>query len=165
FVERVMAGEHIPFIAAIAGGAPLQDVLASTPIAPVMEEARERFERALELYERAGDRRGAMSSIIALAYVSWAPDIHFGSGAGRHIEEIRRLASRMDTMTKESERALAEAQMLYGAHVFARAKGVPDLAISRGEEAYKQARVIGDRSLEFLSAGGTALGYVDVGDV
>ena len=76
-----------------------------------------------------------MSSIIALAYISWGPDIHMGSGAGRHIEEIRRLSSRMDTMTKESERALAEAQMLYGAHVFARAKVVPDLALSRGEEA------------------------------
>jgi DNA-binding CsgD family transcriptional regulator len=165
FVERVMAGEHIQFIAAIAGGAPLQDVLASTPIAPVMKEARDRFERAMELYERAGDRRGAMSSIIALAYVSWAPDIHFGSGAGRHIEEIRRLASRMDTMTKESERALAEAQMLYGAHVFSRAKVVPDLAVSRGEEAYRQARVIGDRALEFLAAGGTAMAHLDLDDV
>jgi DNA-binding CsgD family transcriptional regulator len=89
-----------------------------------------------------------MSSIIGLAYTSWAPDIHMGSGAGRHIEEIRRLASRMDSMTKESERALAEAQMLYGVHVFARAKGVPDLAVSRGEAAYRQARVIGDRHLE-----------------
>jgi DNA-binding NarL/FixJ family response regulator len=164
-VDRVMAGEHIQFIAAIAGGTPLQEVLASTPIAPVMKEARERFERALELYERAGDRRGAMSSIIALAYVSWAPDIHFGSGAGRHIEEIRRLASRMNSMTKESERALAEAQMLYGAHVFSRAKVVPDLAVSRGEEAYRQARVIGDRALEFLAAGGTAMAHLDLGDV
>jgi DNA-binding NarL/FixJ family response regulator len=164
FVEQAMAGEHVQYMARVASGEPLQDVLLSTPIAPVMEEARRHFERALEIYERAGDRRGAMSSIIGLAYVSWAPDIHFGSGAGRHIEEIRRLASRMDTMTKESERALAEAQMLYGAHVFSRAKGVPDLAISRGEEAYKQARVIGDRSLEFLAAGGTALAHLDLGN-
>ena len=165
FVEQAMAGQGMQYMARVAGGESLPDILKTLPIAPVMREAQQRFERALEMYERAGDRRGAMSSIIGLAYTSWAPDIHFGSGAGRHIEEIRRLASRMDTMTKESERALAEAQMLYGAHVFARAKGVPDLAISRGEEAYKQARVIGDRSLEFLSAGGTALGYVDVGDV
>jgi DNA-binding NarL/FixJ family response regulator len=54
--------------------------------------------------------------------------------------------------------------MLYGAHVFSRAKGVPDLAVSRGEEAYKQARVIGDRSLEFLAAGGTAMAHLDLGD-
>jgi len=163
-VERVMAGEHIQFMARVAGGEPLQDVLASLPIAPVMKEAGERFERALQLYERVGDRRGAMASVIAMAYLSWAPDIHFGSGAGRHIEEIRRLASRMDTMAMESERELAEAQMLYGAHVFSRAKVVPDLAVSRGQEAYRQARVIGDRALEFLAAGGTALAHLDLGE-
>jgi tetratricopeptide (TPR) repeat protein/DNA-binding CsgD family transcriptional regulator len=164
FVERVMAGEHLEFVTRVAGGEPLQDVLRSLPIAPVMKEAGRLFERSLELYERVGDRRGAMASVIAMAYLSWAPDIHFGSGAGRHIEEIRRLASKMDSMTKESERALAEAQMLYGSHVFSRAKGVPDLAISRGQEAYRQARVIGDRGLEFLAAGGTALAYLDLGD-
>jgi DNA-binding NarL/FixJ family response regulator len=42
---------------------------------------------------------------------------------------------------------------------------VPDLAVSRGEEAYRQARVIGDRALEFLAAGGTALAHLDIGDV
>jgi DNA-binding NarL/FixJ family response regulator len=164
FVEQAMTGQHVQYMARVASGEALQSVLMSTPIAPVMGQARKHFERALEIYERVGDRRGAMSSIIALAYVSWAPDIHMGSGAGRHIEEIRRLASRMDTMTKESERALAEAQMLYGAHVFSRAKGVPDLAVSRGAEAYKQARAIGDRSLEFLAAGGTAMAHLDLGD-
>ena len=81
------------------------------------------------------------------------------------IEEIRRLSSRMDGMTKESERALAEVQMLFGSHVFARAEGIPDLAISRGEEAYRQARVMGDRSLEFLAAGGTAMALLEVGEL
>jgi DNA-binding CsgD family transcriptional regulator/tetratricopeptide (TPR) repeat protein len=165
FVEQVMTGQHIAYWQRVAAGEPLEDVIASTPAAPLRESARARFERALELYEGAGDRRGAMSSIIALAYTSWAPDIHFGSGAGRHIEEIRRLSSRMETMTKESERALAEAQMLYGAHVFARAKVVPDLAVSRGEESHRQARLIGDRSLEFLAAGGTAMAHLDLGEV
>jgi tetratricopeptide (TPR) repeat protein/DNA-binding CsgD family transcriptional regulator len=165
FVEQALTGQHMQYAARVAAGEPLETVLRSTPIAPVMVEARNLFERALQIYERAGDRRGAMSSIIGLAYTSWAPDIHFGSGAGRHIEEIRRLASRMETMTKESERALAEAQMLYGSHVFSRAKGVPDLAVTRGEEAYTQARAIGDRSLEFLAAGGAALAHLDLGDV
>jgi DNA-binding NarL/FixJ family response regulator len=164
FVERVMAGEHMQFAARVAAGEPLQEVLDSLPIAPVMNEAGERFERALQLFERVGDRRGAMASVIAMAYLSWAPDIHFGSGAGRHIEEIRRLSSRMDAFAKESERALADAQMLYGAHVFSRAKVVPDLAVSRGEEAFRQARVIGDRALEFLAAGGTALAHLDLGE-
>jgi DNA-binding NarL/FixJ family response regulator len=165
FVERAMAGEGIQFMARVAAGESLEDVVASLPVAPLMVAAVDHFERALALYERIGDRRGAMASIIALAYASWAPDIHFGSGAGRHIEEIRRLASRMDSMTRDSERALAEAQMLYGSHIFSRAKVVPDIALSRGEETVRQARAIGDRALEFLAAGGTALAHLDLGAV
>ena len=68
-------------------------------------------------------------------------------------------------MTKESERALADAQMTYGVHVFARAKVIPDLAVTRGEEAYRAAREIGERHLEFLAAGGTAMAHLDLGDV
>lgn len=165
FVEQVAVGAHFALGRRVAEGAHVDDVVADTPAGPFLRSAQAHFERALELYERAGDRRGAMACIIAMAYASWAPDIHMGSGAGRHIEEIRRLSSRMDTMTRESERALAEAQMLYGSHVFARAKVVPDLAVSRGEESYRQARVIGERSLEFLAAGGTALAYLDLGEV
>jgi DNA-binding NarL/FixJ family response regulator len=165
FVDLVKAGEHYPLLQRVTSGDTLPEILGDTPVAPLAQRAVERLQRALELFEKLGDRRGTMSAIIALAYSSWGPDIHFGRGAGRHIEEIRRLASRWDTMTKESERALAEAQLLYGAHVFSRAKVVPDLALSRGEEAYRQARIIGDRSLEFLAAGGTALAHLDLGDV
>ena len=165
FVEQVMAGQHFGYMRRVASGEPIHEVLASTAVAPLMHSARTMFEQALEIYEGIGDRRGAMSSIIALAYVSWAADIHFGSGAGRHIEEIRRLSSRMDGMAKESERALAEGQMLYGAHTFARAKIVPDVALFRGEETYRHARKIGDRTLEFLGAGGTAMAHLDLGEV
>jgi ATP/maltotriose-dependent transcriptional regulator MalT len=55
--------------------------------------------------------------------------------------------------------------MLYGSHVFARAKLIPDQAIARGEETFKAALLMGDRSLEFLAAGGTAMAHLDVGDV
>jgi tetratricopeptide (TPR) repeat protein len=165
FVERFKAGDQHQILQRVTEGDTLPQILGDTPVAPLAGQAMARFERALELYEALGDRRGTMSAIIAMAYSSWGPDIHFGRGAGRHIEEIRRLASRWDTMTRESERALAEAQMLYGAHVFSRAKVVPDLAVSRGEEAYRKARVIGDRALEFLAAGGTALAHLDLGDV
>jgi ATP/maltotriose-dependent transcriptional regulator MalT len=48
--------------------------------------------------------------------------------------------------------------------VFARAKVIPDLALSRGAEAYERARAIGDRQLEFLAAGGTALSFLELGD-
>jgi DNA-binding CsgD family transcriptional regulator len=122
------------------------------------------MEEALEIFEKIGDRRGAMSTIIAMGYLNWAPDIHLGAGAGRHIEEIRRLTSRMSALTTASERAAAEAQMLYGVHVFARAKVIPDLAVSRGEEAYREASEIGDVALSFLAAGGTAMAHLDLGD-
>jgi DNA-binding CsgD family transcriptional regulator len=71
----------------------------------------------------------------------------------------------MESLTKESERALAEGQMLYGSHVFARAKVIPDLALSRGEDTYRHARGIGDRALEFAAAGGAALASLDLGEV
>ena len=110
----------------------------------VVYEASGLFQEALELFERLGDRRGVMASIIAMGYLSWAPDIHLGSSSARHIEEIRRLTSKAKAFTNESERAAFEAQMLYGVHVFARAKVIPDLALSRGEQAHAHAREIGD---------------------
>jgi hypothetical protein len=106
-----------------------------------------------------------MSTIIALAYLNWAPDIHLGTSSARHIEEIRRLTSRMKAFTNDSERAAFEAQMLYGSHVFARAKVIPDLALAKGREAHRYAREIGDPNLEFLAAGGTAMAVLDLGDV
>jgi len=165
FINSIEAGGHIPVAMRVAGGETLEDIIPQLPIAPRIDEARERLEEALEVFERMGDRRGAMSTIIAMGYLNWAPDIHLGTGAGRHIEEIRRLTSRMYTLTKSSERAAVEAQMLYGVHVFARAKVIPDLALSRGEEAYRHATEIGDPVLSFLAAGGTAMAYLDLGEL
>jgi DNA-binding NarL/FixJ family response regulator len=165
FVERYLAGEAVEVQQQVAAGATPADLVKDTPVAGDMMEATEQFERALELYEKIGDRRGAMSALIALAYTTWGPEIHFGSGAGRDIEAIRRAFSRLEGMTKESERSLAEAQMLFGVHVFSRAKVIPDLALFRGEDAHRHARLIGDRSLEFLAAGGTALAHLDLGEV
>src|SRR2546428_3100468 len=148
-----------------AGGESIQDILATLPVAPNGQAAGEYFQRALDLFEKIGDRRGVMSSIIAMAYLDFGADIHIGANPAQRIEEIRRLATRMRSLSKESERASADAQMAYGVHVFARAKVTPDLAISRGEEAYRAAKTLGDRSLEFLAAGGTAMALLDLGDV
>ena len=71
----------------------------------------------------------------------------------------------MSALTNASDRASAEAQMLYGVHVFARAKVIPDLAVSRGEEAYREASEIGDPALSFLAAGGTAMAYLDLDEL
>jgi DNA-binding CsgD family transcriptional regulator len=164
FIEQMQLGAHIAIAERVAAGEVLEEMLPEFPIAPVVYEASGLFREALEIFERLGDRRGVMASIIAMGYLSWAPDIHLGSSSARHIEEIRRLTSKAKAFTNESERAAFEAQMLYGVHVFARAKVIPDLALSRGEEAYAHAREMGDRSLEFLSAGGTAMAHLDLGE-
>jgi DNA-binding NarL/FixJ family response regulator len=165
FVEQVMAGGHLPVMERVAAGEAIEAILEELPVAPWTRSAEERFHRALALFEELGDRQGTMASIIALAYLSWAPDIHVGADSARHIEEIRRLATQLASFTSESQRAFAEVQMLYGVHVFARAKVIPDLALSRGAEAHDRARAIGDRQLEFLAAGGTAMSYLELGDL
>jgi DNA-binding NarL/FixJ family response regulator/tetratricopeptide (TPR) repeat protein len=164
FVEQIAMGGHLPVMERVASGEALEDIEEELPIAPLTRSAAERFQAALQLFEELADRQGMMASIIAMAYLSWAPDIHVGSDSARHIEGIRRLATQLQSFTSESQRAFAEVQMLYGVHVFARAKVIPDLAISRGEEAFERATTIGDRQLEFLAAGGTAMSYLELGD-
>src|SRR5918992_637400 len=164
FVELIRRGEHLPIMQRVLAGEPLESVLESLPIAPRVQEAVSCYERALQLFEQMGDRRGVMSSIIARAYLSFGIEIHL-QGSAKRIEEIRRLATQLRSLTTEPERATTDTQMAYGVHVFARAKGVPDLALSRGEEAYHHAAAIADRSLEFASAGGVALAHLELGDV
>jgi DNA-binding NarL/FixJ family response regulator len=164
FIERIQRGEHLPIMQRILAGEPLESVLETLPIAPRVYEAVSCYERALQMFEQVGDRRGVMSSIIARAYLSFGIEIHL-QGSAKRIEEVRRLATQLKSLTTETERATTDAQMAYGVHVFARAKGVPDLALSRGEEAYHHAAAIADRSLEFASAGGVALANLELGDV
>ncbi len=164
FVQMIQAGEHTEVLTRIAAGERLDDILPTLPIAPFAMEAGARFTEALEIYERLGDRQGAMSTIIAMAWMSWGPEIHLG-GSAKRIEEIRRLSTRMKSLTNESERALAEAQMLFGSHVYSRAKVFPDVAIAKGQEAYTAAQTLGDRSLEFSAAGGVAMAFAEVGSI
>jgi DNA-binding CsgD family transcriptional regulator/tetratricopeptide (TPR) repeat protein len=164
YMERVQTGEVVAIMARIAAGDTPAEILADTPVGHHLDEGVAYYERAIELFDRIGDRRGAMSAIIARAYVDFAIDIHM-LGAARRIEEIRRLSAQLASLTRESERATVEAQMLFGAQVFSRAKVVPDLALSRGEEAHRHARVLGDRSLEFAAASGLALTHLELGAV
>ena len=83
-----------------------------------------------------------MSTVIAMAYAQYGPVMHLSNSA-RHLEEIRRVTSRLSELVTESERARLDLQMLFGVHVFSRAKVVPDLAISRGEEAHRAAQAAG----------------------
>ncbi len=129
-----------------------------------MTEATEVLERALGIFERLGDRTGVMSTVIAMAYARYGPAMHLSNSA-RHLEEIRLVTSRLSEIVTESERDRLDLQMLFGVHVYSRAKVVPDLAITRGEDAHRAARLLGDRSIEFLAAGGVALALLDLGDV
>jgi DNA-binding NarL/FixJ family response regulator len=105
-----------------------------------------------------------MSTVIAMAYARYGPAMHFTNSA-RHLEEIRRVTARRSEMVTESERERLDLQMLFGVHVYSRAKVVPDLALSRGEDAHRAARLQGDASVEFLAAGGVALTLLELGDV
>ncbi|HUG30117.1 MAG TPA: AAA family ATPase [Candidatus Limnocylindria bacterium] len=164
YAEAVQTGAAFELAARVAAGESLEALIPTLPIAPDVAETRALLERALALYERLGDRTGVMSTVIAMAYASYAGVIHVSSSA-RHLEEIRRVTSRLTEFVTESERARLELQMLFGVHVYARAKVVPDLMLSRGEEAYRAARLLGDQATEFNAAGGVALSHLELGDV
>ena len=164
FVEKSLSGEAGPIRARAAAGEPLFSIVSDEPVVEHYAAASNYFERAIEIFEHLGDRRGAMSSVIALGYLTYGAELHVGRNAARRLEEIRRLVLRMRSMSKDTERDAADAQMAYGVHVFARAKVIPDIAITRGQEAYRAAQAIGDRTIEFLSAGGTAMALLDIGD-
>ena len=164
FSGEVLAGRVNEILAAVAGGASFEDVVGPTAVGPLFAEATQVLERALGIFERLGDRTGVMSTVIAMAYVRYGPVMHFSSSA-RHLEEIRRVTTRLQELVTESERARLDLQMLFGVHVYARAKTVPDLAVSRGQDAYRAARLQGDRSIEFMAAGGVALSLLELGDV
>jgi DNA-binding CsgD family transcriptional regulator len=164
YVERVERGEDAEIRRRVGAGETPDEILPGLPIAPLIHEGVTCFERAIGLFEQIGDRRGLMSAIIARAYLNFAIDVHL-LGAAKRIEEIRRLAMQMKSLTRESERASAEAQMLYGVQVFAHAKVVPDLALSRGREAHRHAKMLGDRSLEFASAACLAMTHLELDDV
>jgi tetratricopeptide (TPR) repeat protein len=139
-----------------------EDLATHEPVVRPMMAARLHFQEALELYEQLGDRRGAMVSIISLAYSTWGAEGVFGSA--RHLEAIRRLNNGLERLTSESERATAEAQLLYAIHVYASTDGFPDLALVRGVMGHRAARAIGDRALEFASAVGLAGVQLQLGD-
>ena len=165
FVEQFQAGEHVEILRHVSAGGSLEEVLVTLPIMDDYHAGLARLQRALELFDSLGDRRGAMSTVIAMAYLSWARTSTSARARPGGSRRSRSLASSMQSLSRESARAAAEVQMLYGVHVFCRSKVIPDLAIARGREAYERARELGERSLEFLSAGGTALASLEIGDL
>ena len=164
FAGEVIAGRANELLAMLASGANFEELILASPVGPLFVEATQVLERALGIFERLGDRTGVMSTVIAMAYAQYGPVMHLSSSA-RHLEEIRRVTSRLSELVTESERARLDLQMLFGVHVYSRAKVVPDLALSRGEDAHRAARLQGDRTIEFLAAGGVAMSLLELGDV
>src|SRR6478735_6707361 len=164
FAGEVFAGRAGEVLAAVTAGADIETLLMGSPIGPLLVDAGQVLERALGIFERLGDRTGVMSTVIAMAYAQYGPVMHLSSSA-RHLEEIRRVTSRMSELVTESERARLDLQMLFGVHVYSRAKVVPDLALSRGEDAHRAARLQGERAIEFLAAGGVAMCMIKLGCV
>jgi DNA-binding CsgD family transcriptional regulator len=142
---------------------PTLDPHAIPEIADGFERFRVLAGEAVEMFEKLGDQRGVMSSLIAFAYANIIEDTTHGH-AGR-VEQIRRLRRNLKRLTSESERVESEAYMLYSIHVYARGHGPADMELSRGIEAYETARAVGMSKLEFLAAGGVALAYAGVGDI
>ena len=163
FGGEVMGGRATDLLAAVGSGADVEQLLSGTPIGPLLAEATDVLERALGIFERLGDRTGVMSTVIAMAYTRYGPAMHLSSSA-RHLEEIRRMTSRLTETVTESERDRLDLQMLFGVHVYSRAKVVPDIALSRGEDAYRAARLLGDQAIECQAAGGVALTLLELGD-
>lgn len=163
FIEAVKAGEHLPVMRALLSGTSVDEIVPTLPIAPQVREAAEAYTQSLAIYERLGDRRGIMTAVIGMAVLTWAPGIHL-TGSVQHIEEIRRLTGRAKSFTRESERAQADAQMVFGAHVYARMRGFADQALVKGQEAHRAARALGDPLLEFAAIGGMILQHAELGD-
>ncbi|HJR18131.1 MAG TPA: AAA family ATPase [Actinomycetota bacterium] len=127
------------------------------------DEAQGILQEAVAAYERLGDQRGLMSSLIALAYANILEETRHGH-AGR-LEQIRLLRRNLKRLTSEAERAESDAYMLFSIQVYSRSHGPLDLALLRGTEAYEAAHALGNRSLELYAAGGVALTYAVLGQI
>lgn len=142
---------------------PMLDPREDPGVKAGFEEARAILQEAVDAYERLGDQRGLMSSLIALAYANILEETRHGH-AGR-LEQIRLLRRNLKRLTSESERAESDAYMLFSIQVYSRSHGPLDLALLRGVETYETARALGNRSLELYAAGGVALTYAMLGQI
>jgi tetratricopeptide (TPR) repeat protein len=148
-------------VAAQEAGASTLEIVFQAPT--MFVRTKELAEQAFAIYEEIGDRRGAMSALITMAYAHVADPTARGM-AGR-IEHVRALQHSRSLEVTESQRARDDALMLYSIATYARFNLEPSLAVTRGREAFDAARALGDRWLETLCAGGTAMAYLSYGAV
>jgi class 3 adenylate cyclase/tetratricopeptide (TPR) repeat protein len=147
-------------VAAQQEGARKIDILMQGP--ELFTGVKELAEQALHIYEEVGDKRGAMSSLISMAYAHVTDPTARGM-AGR-LEHVRALHHSRNREITESQKAIDDAKMLYSIHIYARTNIQPQLALERGREAFNAARALGDRWLECLAAGGVAMAHLSIGE-
>lgn len=147
-------------IKAEEGGTSRIEILMQAPV--MFGKTKELAEEAFRIYEEIGDKRGAMSALILMAYAHVTDPTATGM-AGR-MEHIRALHHNRSGEVTESQRAKDDALMLYSIQTYARTNLQPGLALERGREAFEAARSLGDRWLECLVAGGMAMTYLSIGD-
>ena len=98
FADEMLAGRGMPWLEAVTAGGDVEELLLASAIGPLVKETADTLERALAIYERIGDRTGVMSTVIAMAYARYGPVMHLSASA-RHLEEIRRVTSRLSEST------------------------------------------------------------------
>jgi class 3 adenylate cyclase len=152
--------KHIAVAAQNEGASGIEIVMQGPAL---FAKAKDLAEQAFHIYEEIGDRRGLMSSLIAMAYAHVTDPTARGM-AGR-IEHIRALHHSRVAEVTESQRARDDALMLYSIATYAGIALQPGLAVERGREAFEAARALGDRWLETLCAGGLAMAYLSFGGV
>ena len=114
---------------------------------------------ALERWRLAGDPRGEITALIALAYRR-----SFDSDAGGvtqvergfvgFLEEIRRLRTEERQLIRESLKPRSKALALLAVHVHCREFGIYQVALERGLESLAWARRAQDPRVEFYALGG-----------
>ena len=163
FSGEVLAGRANELVAAVATGADFEEMILASPIGPLFVEAT-----------RSSSGRSASSSGWVTEPASCRRSSPWPTpGTGRSCTCVIGASSRGDPardsrlseLVTESERARLDLQMLFGVHVYSRAKVVPDLALSRGEDAHRAAKLQGDRTIEFHAAGGVAMSLLELGDI
>ncbi len=117
--------------------------------------ARTFLVEALEGFRAAGDRKGEVTALIALAYrrpVAASPSS--GPAHGSYVaflEEIRRLRKTEHLLARESDRARLEALSLLSIHLFCRTEGWFEIALDRATQALQWAESARDPRIGILA--------------
>jgi len=120
-----------------------------------LERARESLLAALESFRAAGDRKGEVTSLIALAYrrrvSSSGEETDPRDSYVSFLEEIRRLRATEHRLVRQSERQRMEALALLSIALYCRTNGWYEVALQRGTQALNLAEAARDSRLAVMS--------------